>query len=554
MTFLKKLNLTLIATAILLAAVDAWSSGYAVNPMGISYLDMGSAVFHGHLSAVINGLWSPLYALPLGLAVVLFRPAPVWEFPLLHFVNFLIFLVTVAAFDFLISEVLRWRNNRSDPTGLPDWAIMSLGYALFIWCSLGLITIATTAPDLLLSAAVYLAFALLFRIRRGLNGPGTFLFLGLSLGIGYLTKAVMMPLAPFFILIGLILACDIRRSFPRLGAAVLGLLLMAGPLIVGLSVTKHRLTIGDSGRLNYLWHVNKVPFFHWRGDDRFGFMVHPTRMVFANPAIYEFASPITATYAPWYDPSYWYEGPAPRFDLKQQLEVFRTTIRIYLEIFTFTSHLLVIAGFFVLLYLTRDHSFWSVLREWPLFVLILICFAIYFPVHIEPRYVAAFIPPLWLILYAGLRFPSSSPLRKYAAYFVIAVASILILAQASRSVRAFQAAQVHTGATQLEVAAKLTNSGLRPGDAVGMINFNPFWLPIVHWAQLAGVRVVAELPNTETDTFLRSDESRKQQVLETFRKTGAKAVIAAEAPEGVSLPGWKHIGNTRYYVLQFDQP
>src|SRR6266542_1198976 len=129
----------------------------------------------------------------------------------------------------------------------------------------------------------------------------------------------MLPLAPMFILVGLFFAGGLRKAWMRSAPALLGLVLVAGPFIVALSAARHRLTFGDAGKLNYLWHVNRLPIFHWQGDTRYGTPRHPTRKIFEHPAVYEFGSPLNATYPPWYDPSYWYEGATPRFELSQQM-------------------------------------------------------------------------------------------------------------------------------------------------------------------------------------------------------------------------------------------
>src|SRR5438128_12625661 len=111
---------------------------------------------------------------------------------------------------------------------------------------------------------------MLLRIRRGVTNWLSFFLLGLILGFCYLTKNPMLPLAPLFILVGLFFAGGLRKAWMLSVPAVLGLVLVAGPFIVALSATRHRLTFGDAGKLNYLWHVNRLPIFHWQGYPRYG--------------------------------------------------------------------------------------------------------------------------------------------------------------------------------------------------------------------------------------------------------------------------------------------
>ena len=107
---------------------------------------------------------------------------------------------------------------------------------------------------------------------------------------------------------------------------------------------------------------------------------------------------------------------------------------------------------------------------------------------------------------------------------------------------------------QLQVADGLNRMGIQPGQPVGTINFDSFWLAVVHWARLAHVHIIAEIPNTDSNTFATADESRRRQVIEAFAKTGATALVAEHVPRNVTLPGWEQIGDTDYYVLKLKLP
>jgi hypothetical protein len=531
--------------------------------MGISYLDMGDAFMHGDWHTALNGLWSPLYSLPLGLMTRFITPSPANEFPAVHIVNFLIYLGVVLAFLMFLRELIKWHNEdriteseRSEM--MPEWAIVLLGFAVFIWCTLGLITMGTTSPDLLVSLFVYLAFGMLLRIRRGLNRWPSFFLLGLILGFGYLAKNPMLALAPLFILAGLFLAGVPRRLGMRVTAALLGLLISAGPFAIALSASKHRLTFGDSGKLNYLWHVNRVPAFHWQGDDAlYGTPKHPTRKIFENPSVYEFASPLNATYPPWYDPSYWFEGAVPQFNVAQQATALRRNLATYLGIFTYRSNLALVAAFLLLGYAGLKQSKKCLSSQWPLLLLSIAALILYLPVHVEPRYVAPFIPPMWLLLFAGLRFPSIEGSKKFVKYVALITGALIILAQTGRSLSLARSALIADGKknfVQLQIAEGLRQNGIKPGDSVGAINFDPFWLAVVHWARLARVRIIAELPNNESNVFLAADELRRREVIQAFARTGVKAVIAERVPKDVTLAGWQRIGQSDYYILKLPPP
>jgi 4-amino-4-deoxy-L-arabinose transferase-like glycosyltransferase len=139
---------------------------------------------------------------------------------------------------------------------LPKWALLALGYTLFIWVALDWITIGYAGPDLLMSAFVYLASHILLCIRRGSTRWLTFVLLGVVLGCGYLTKAFMFPMSFIFLGISMFLVKNLRSALPRVLIALIVFFLVCSPLIVALTKAKGYPTFGLSGKLNYAWHVN----------------------------------------------------------------------------------------------------------------------------------------------------------------------------------------------------------------------------------------------------------------------------------------------------------
>ncbi|HEV2705894.1 MAG TPA: hypothetical protein VGV59_08210, partial [Pyrinomonadaceae bacterium] len=187
-----------LAAAFMLGALHAWSARHAINPDGISYLDMGDAYLRGDWGTAINGLWSPLYSCLLGLALLVVQPSRYWEIPLVHLVNFLVYLWALWCFDFLLRELRGWRREgrasaEAATDALPEWALAALLYAVFLWASLSLIGLAAVTPDMCAASFVYLSSAFLWRIRRGDLRRRTFLILGATLGLSYLSKASMLP-------------------------------------------------------------------------------------------------------------------------------------------------------------------------------------------------------------------------------------------------------------------------------------------------------------------------------------------------------------------------
>ncbi len=145
-----------------------------MNPDGVSYLDMGDALVRRDWAHAVNGYWSPLYGWMLGLVVGEIRPSPRWEFPLVHAVNFAIFLVALLCFRFFLHEVIRFiheraaldEGNSDGRVALPEWALLLLGYSIFLWASLELVSLYDVSPDQAVLACVCLEAGMLLRLRR----------------------------------------------------------------------------------------------------------------------------------------------------------------------------------------------------------------------------------------------------------------------------------------------------------------------------------------------------------------------------------------------------
>src|SRR5262249_31160969 len=139
---------------------------------------------------------------------------------------------------------------------LPFWAIRTIAYVIFLWGALTLITLERKSPDMLMSVFVYLAFALVLAIRNGRSCYLVFACLGVILGVGYLAKAPMFPLAFLFLGVALFASRQFRKALPGVVLALVLFFFVSAPLIVGLSQIKGRFTFGDSGKWNYLFEIN----------------------------------------------------------------------------------------------------------------------------------------------------------------------------------------------------------------------------------------------------------------------------------------------------------
>ena len=542
----------ILALAGLIAAVYGRR---AMQSDGISYLDMGEAILRGDWKMAVNGHWSPLYPWLQGLALRLLRPSAYWEFTVVHLVNFLIYLFALVGFDYLLRAVVADRPrivDRGDRTSrLPKWAAFAVGYSVFAWSSLTLITLERVSPDLLLAGFIYLAAGLLLRCWAQPQRYSLFVRLGAVLAFAYLAKAAGLPLAVLFLMLSWILVSDWRKAAPRVLVAVVVFIAIAGPWIAALSRAKGRFTFGDSARFTYLTEVNHAsPSWYVQNlGDATGHLAHPARRINDSPPIYEFASPVKGTIPIWYDPSYWCEGAVPRVILKEQLSVVHRWLAVYFDMI-FDSQAGLLVGFLVLCFMGGTSLFLKQMRAlWPIWVIGLAGLGIYALVVVAPRYVAVFFALLWVGLYSRLTVPSSREAQRLVSLVVIAVviatATPVAVSTAGRMIQAIKG-QPHA---EWQAAEDLRTLGVKPGDQVARIGgrFS------VDWARLLRVTVVAEVPRPDAKEFWWGTPNVQANVIETFRNLGVTAIIAEQTPpDPLFVPGpeWYRLGDGTLYALR----
>lgn len=564
-----RLRNALRVSAAVAGALYAWDARHFITPDGVSYLDLAAASARGDRGTAVNALWSPLYAWLVGAAAALSKPSAYWLVPLAHLVNFFVYLLALAAFDVLLGELMRCHEARGDARGvedagswLPAWAWLVLGYALFVWTSLRLTTVATLTPDVCVAACVYAASAVVLRIRRGGGDWPLFAAAGALVGVGYLAKNSFLPSAVVLLLVAGLAAGSLRRAAPRVALAAALFLAVAAVYFVPLSEARGRLTFGDSARLNYLWYVNGARLHvHWQGGPTStGAPEHPTRKIFDAPPVYEFRAPVRASYPPWFDPAYWHAGARPRFDAAAQARVVRGNLKVLRAVFRDGVEVVWLVGF-VVLYAwgcRRRSCLKRLLWRWELLLPALAAFVTYALVHVEVRYLGVFVTLLALGLFSAVRVPAGKASKVLTASVVLAVAVAATASLAPTCVRAVGSlARVASDGVDgsdfphWQVAEALRRAGVRPGDEVASVGYGFEAL----WAHLAGVRVVAEVssgsleqPTGDDEVFWAADESRRREVLDLFALNGARAVVANRVPAGARTDGWERVGETGYYV------
>src|SRR4029077_7895071 len=339
---------------LVLGLLQVWARRNEVSPDSISYIEVALATARFGLHQIVNAYWSPLYPFLLSLVFRYFHPPVQWEFTAAHLLNLGVYVASFAAFELFLKELILQRQTSGELSekflAVSARTLWIWGYVFFLWASYFWLGPVWVTPDICVAAIVYLATALLFRIRRGQGHWLLFAGFGALLGLGYLAKTAMFPLS-FVFLFSAFCLCRITGETIRVAAlrtllasAVFAVFVL--PLVMVLSAAKGRPTIGDSGSINYAEYIDRATkIVHWQGERlRTGKPAHPTRKIFSDPDVFEFASPVQGSYPPWYDPSYWYEGVRPHFLLKGQLWVLFRAANLCLKIFSKSGALWVVLG------------------------------------------------------------------------------------------------------------------------------------------------------------------------------------------------------------------
>ena len=554
----RRIVLAFWIVALTLGAVQAWSSRFDMAPDGIQYLDNGDAYFRGDWHDAANTQWSPMYPWLLGAALKILKPSAYWEFPVLHLVNFFIYICALGAFQFFLSTLVRCVIK----PGIARIALTAVACSAFLYAMLDFTDVANPTPDLTMSVFVFLVAALLVRMMTGDQRRTTFLAFGITLGFGYLAKAPFFVFSFVFLAVFAVMVARRKMVLANFLIASAAFALVAAPYIAFLSNEKGRLTYGDSGRYNLIWMVNGLPYYHWQGgSENAGTPGHPTRMLSERPVVYEFATPIAGTFPPWYDPIYWNEGAKFQIRPVDFLHAVVRNSRVYFWLFHHRQTPLIFGLLILILLASKELLASELVRVWPLLAFAIFPFAMYVVVHVDGRFLGAFSVLLWCALF-NVAIASARELPPRIVTAICGVVCVLMLIEAALVTVPTppltgpqdQSVAPRSRHAQFDIASTLPQFGIQPGDQAAIIGWD---LPY-SWARLARVRIVSQaflgnpdLPSSAYDPQSQTERTSEWgRARETLMKTPAKFVISPAIPGVVDQPGWQRVGSTDAFIYK----
>ena len=536
------------------ALLEAWSTRQFINPDGISYLDMSDALLKHNWRLLINPLWSPLYPFLIGVATWITRPSAQWELPIVHMVNLVIFLGALWSFDFLLRQVicvLGRKNEHLDADStvpLPAWMWQLLGYSLFAWSTFELIWAPTiVTPDLCVAMFVYLDAGIVLSLRTSAKKSRTCLLLGITLGLGYLAKAILFPMAFVFMVVAFLVIGEWRKAVCPLAITLVMFCALSAPLFSGISLMVGRPSFSEAGNLNIAWKINGAESVFYSSCPP-PYLKHPMNLLYKRPNVFDFKESLVSTYPPYFDPQHWNAGTKIKFDLRSELGAIKRNMSFYFAMPLVTMWGVIGAGGILLMISgNMRSSIQNLPSGWALLIPGIVGTCVYLPVWVEPRYVAPFIVLVLLGLFPIILSRRTANAAKRSAITIIAIAgsmtllTLLVLIHRGISDPVFWARGGYDQAAEV-----LNEEGLHPGENTAVIGSG---VEGMIWARLARVRIVAQIPLEYANDFWRASDPRtKAEVYDAFVRAGAKAVVTEETPPDVGFADWHRVGNTRYFV------
>jgi hypothetical protein len=527
----------------------------------ISYLDVANLIHAGDWRTALNPQWSIGYPCLISVVRRWFPATPHGELAAIFWLNLSIYLVAWLGFLWLMR--LMARGLRGDPlweadTPLSPFLLVCAG-CIFVTVQTGVGRVSTVGPDLLVTCIFFFAsvFALKVFFRPNL---GNCVALGALLGVGFLTKAILLTLAGVFF--GMMVALQGRRRiFAPLFRAVGVFLLFVVLYGAGLSWSLGRPTLGEAGALNYAFHVNHLS--HWMGwqggPTEFGSPIHPVRMLRTDPPVFAFGEPFHVTYPPQFNMVYWYEGYRQVFSLKNTARAiagnFHDVKYVFQEILPVTLAVMVCFCVTLVVKIRTRAGAAPSLNPWMMYLPSLVGFSLYLLVHVEGRYVAGFLCVLGMAPFFTLDRLSLRSLIRTAAVLLLVVATLFNSSERLHgAVRSAIARTDMQSGGQWAIADYLMKLNLKAGDKVASIA--PRNDLRCTWAYASRSHIVAAIGNDAFDPKSQVQDlhlffdhpSTQQQILQLFREQGAVAVVATEIPFEVSSPGWQHIPGSEAWV------
>jgi hypothetical protein len=173
----------------------------------------------------------------------------------------------------------------------------------------------------------------------------------------------------------------------------------------------------------------------------------------------------------------------------------------------------------------------------------------YVVVHLEFRYVGAFVTLFWCGVLAAFQHTSLKLKRSAVLPATAVVVALTLLPIAEQPYKRYFSFGPDPAA---QAATELRSLGISAGDRVARIS--PL-LTDLSIERIARVEVTAEVDFSHAKDFWAASPEIQQQILVRFASVGAKAVIASRPQlTDANRPEWKRMASSEYWVWLPNSP
>jgi hypothetical protein len=539
----------------------------------ISYLDLSRAISSGQWKLAFSSLWGFGYPLLLCFTRILPLHSPAEEWQRIHALNLLILIATWFAGLFLLDAIFLYQeagDSAPREDGRRRNVVLSLIVfnCIFLPVEIGMNRVSRISPDMLVVCLYLLTSGLTLKmIRQPSRKIG--ILLGLSLGFGYITKAIFLPLSLLQIALLAVALISKKHKPVLILAPVIAFLSLAVPYAGLMSWANGYLTTGEAGALNYGYFVNHMQ--HWAnwqgGPTEAGAPLHPTRRLMNELPMFAFeGAPFAVTYSPQTNMPYWYHGYRHFFRWSYQRDALGRNIRLLVHMLRVnaifpTTFIAAVCLFFLL---TPRAMLRNLAAYWPVWMTASAMILSYLLIWADDRYVCGFLLCLALLLIAGSLSagkPLSSRASKAIAVIMIAGCTIHLAVLTFTLARTAKQGQTRANDPQWIAGEWIAQHGFHHGEQVGAIaNETNMWCT---WAYISGLHIVAEVASGDhndydlghdVEEFWNAPSDVRARSLSLFQSSGAAAVFSIGKPASVTPePGWIQIPRTNVWVYRFGQ-
>lgn len=150
---------------------------------------------------------------------------------------------------------------------------------------------------------------------------------------------------------------------------------------------------------------------------------------------------------------------------------------------------------------------------------------------------------IWLSLFAAVPWERISSTPRLGSAVALAIAVISGTALVREVAPSLVACLRPPMRTQWVAAAELRRFNLQRGDHVAVLGHTTV---ADYWAHMGGLRIVADVPLEEVQSFWSTTPERRAQISATLARFGVKAIVSAAVPP---IPdGWQPLGDSGYYL------